>query len=1016
MMNNEQKFSRSPAKLVILYILITFFVLIIGIRYYLKQKEEIRNEAYTNLSVIGEMKANQISNWRNERIGDANVIFNNKFLLTDLKKWFYTPVDIELKSTIISYFFAYYNFYHYKNIIAFDTNAKVKYSIDKNLNEVSKITFSNLKNAGADKKPFFSEIYFCDLCKDIHLDIVIPLFEKDILFGGIILRVDPNEFLFPLIQTWPTKSESSETLLISRDGDEVVYLNELRHRKNTALKLRYKIDSSNYNIPSVNAVTGKTGLVEGLDYRGVPVLSDIRKIPESSWYMIAKVDLDEIYTPVQEKAINVSILTGMVLLSFAIGFIWVWTNQKKSLKIHQLEEERKHQALIKHFEYVVKYANEIFLLADKNFNIVEINQRALQVYGYSREEFIGLNIKDLRAPETFSDLEKQIEMIKKSPEVFYETIHKRKDGSVFPVEASIRHVEIDGEKFLQGIIRDISERKKSEELLRESEIKFRSLFENTILGIYRTTPDGQIIDCNPALLTMLGYDSLEDLTKRNLELDGFEPGYSRTEFRKKIETEGKIIGLESAWQKKDGTYIYVNENAKVVKNEDGKFLFYEGTVEDITERKKAEEGLRLKNLVFDASIAANSIADNNGIVTETNDAFLRLWGYSSKDEIIGKPITHFLNDSNEALEIVDALNKTGDWEGNYIARKKNGTTFIAFGLATNVKDGKGKIIGYQSAVLDVTEQKKAEESIKLLSSRNEAILTSVPDIIMEVDNNKVYTWANKTGIEFFGEDVIGKEAANYFEGEQETYSVVDPLFKGDENIFYVESWQKRKDGEKRLLGWWCRVLKDTEGNVIGALSSAQDITERKKAEQEIQENERKLREAQEMANLGYWEWNIKTGKVEWSEEVFKIFHLNPEKFTPQIDSILELSPWPEYHNRGKEIYEDILKGKKSGSYEQKFLLPDNSIGFYYSSYQGKFNENDELVSIVGTVIDITERKKTEEEIRKLNEELEQKVKERTKELKDKNIELIRMNKLFVGRELKMVELKQKIKEMEEKLK
>ncbi len=133
------------------------------------------------------------------------------------------------------------------------------------------------------------------------------------------------------------------------------------------------------------------------------------------------------------------------------------------------------------------------------------------------------------------------------------------------------------------------------------------------------------------------------------------------------------------------------------------------------------------------------------------------------------------------------------------------------------------------------------KSFQALTARYEAILAAVPDIIMEVDDNKVYTWANRAGFEFFGEDVLGKEATYYFEGEQETYSVVQPLFNGCENVIYLESWQRRKDGEKRLLAWWCQTLKDTEGNVIGALSTARDITERVQAEEELRQYIEQLR-------------------------------------------------------------------------------------------------------------------------------------------------------------------------------
>lgn len=118
-----------------------------------------------------------------------------------------------------------------------------------------------------------------------------------------------------------------------------------------------------------------------------------------------------------------------------------------------------------------------------------------------------------------------------------------------------------------------------------------------------------------------------------------------------------------------------------------------------------------------------------------------------------------------------------------------------------------------------------------ISARLEAILAAIPDIVAEVDTRKVYTWLNQAGFDFFGEDALGKEAAYFFEAEQDTYEKVQPLFEGATDTFYVESWQRRRDGAKRLLAWWCRVLKDTNGAVIGAISTARDITDTKQAEE-----------------------------------------------------------------------------------------------------------------------------------------------------------------------------------------
>ncbi|GAG06332.1 unnamed protein product, partial [marine sediment metagenome] len=133
---------------------------------------------------------------------------------------------------------------------------------------------------------------------------------------------------------------------------------------------------------------------------------------------------------------------------------------------------------------------------------------------------------------------------------------------------------------------------RAEEALRESEQRFRTLFENTLIGLYRTTPEGRIVDANPALVKMLGFSSLEELAQRNLEEEGFEPQCPRAEFREQIEREGSVTLRETTWRKRDGSVILVRENAKLTRDADGRVAYYDGTVEDVTECRRAEEALR----------------------------------------------------------------------------------------------------------------------------------------------------------------------------------------------------------------------------------------------------------------------------------------------------------------------------------------------------------------------------------------------------------------------------------------
>ncbi len=162
-----------------------------------------------------------------------------------------------------------------------------------------------------------------------------------------------------------------------------------------------------------------------------------------------------------------------------------------------------------------------------------------------------------------------------------------------------------------------------------------------------------------------------------------------------------------------------------------------------------------------------------------------------------------------------------------------------------------------------SNQQALQSEVRVLSEHLKALLAAIPDIVTEVNNERIITWTNPAGLQFFGDDVVGREASHYFEGEQDTYNVVRPLFEGRNDTIYLESWQKRRDGEKRLLAWWCRALKDNDDRVSGAISTARDITEQREMEIAVQKeydlrtiNEERLSMSLEVSNAGIWEWDL----------------------------------------------------------------------------------------------------------------------------------------------------------------
>ncbi|HEX7320630.1 MAG TPA: PAS domain S-box protein [bacterium] len=348
-------------------------------------------------------------------------------------------------------------------------------------------------------------------------------------------------------------------------------------------------------------------------------------------------------------------------------------------------------------------------------NITRTNSEFLRTVGYTEEDVITGRVrwKDMTPPEYAPLDEKALrEMGKTGVSVPFEKEYIRKDGRRVPVV--IGATIFKGQKDI-GIcfVLDITERKKAEEALRISKDRLLFATEGANLGVWNwNTVTGELI-WSDKCKALFGIPLEETMSYQRFR-DALHPD-DRERTDKAVKDaldnhEDYDIEYRGLWP--NGSIHWLAAKGRGFYDAAGKAVRLEGVVLDISDRKRVEEALRLKNIVFDSSIAANSTADSDGNITEANEAFLRIWGYSAKDEVVGKPILHFLQNKEEAVDIITALNASGKWKGEYTARRKNGTTFIAYGLATDLKDSTGKLIGYQSAVIDITERKRAEEELK----------------------------------------------------------------------------------------------------------------------------------------------------------------------------------------------------------------------------------------------------------------------------------------------------------------
>ena len=314
--------------------MVTLLVITGGILFYKSQEKKIKYEKQNELSAIITLKVGDIAKWRMEHIRDGETISNDKLLNRQIKYFFENEDQHEIKQELLIWMQSSIRNYDYQSIFLLDNSGTVRLSYP----EADPAVFA-LRTLQSDihGRVNFIDLHTSDNIPGLHIDLVIPLISSDNndnnIIGTIVLRINPEILLFPLIQSWPTPSKSSETLLLRREGDSVLYLNNLRHQENTALKL--KIPLSNKTLPAAVAATGYEGPFEGRDYRKIPVISSLKKIPDTPWFMVAKVDKEEIYSPLKELVVLILIIAFLIILS-AGAMIGFYLKKENEIRLRNL--------------------------------------------------------------------------------------------------------------------------------------------------------------------------------------------------------------------------------------------------------------------------------------------------------------------------------------------------------------------------------------------------------------------------------------------------------------------------------------------------------------------------------------------------------------------------------------------------------------------------------------------------------------------------------------------------------
>ncbi|MDD5300431.1 MAG: EAL domain-containing protein [Gallionella sp.] len=465
-MNINNMVNRHPT-LVAVTLFLNFVVFVSIASYFLIDnfRDIEKTHAFENLHGIGKLKVSQIQKYLQERKGDA--VVSSKFLGNSaVQHWLKSPsgniplvalhaLETEIKA------------HQYGGALLLDDKADIRF-VSGSYAGLSKTAKSLALRAIRENTLHVSSIYFGDPSAPGKplLDIFAPLTNPDTsaVIGVLVLR-DDLHFLYPLLQSWPVESVSGETLLVTRDGDDVLFLNELRYKKDTALKLRlpFRRSADAPVVPTIEMLKhGYFGPLEAVDYRDKPTLAYNIAVPDSPWGMVVKMDTDEVMAHVNQLKITVWITGAFFILGAGI-ILWTWWNKQRVEQLTKAELDRVAADL--RISAIAFETHEAIIITDCHPKILRVNKAFCDITGYTAEEVVGRNPKMLsgdRKPKAF--YEAMWGAIFRDGTWSGEMLDKRKNGAVFPAWLTITAVTSPEGTLTHyvGSFFDITERKKSE--------------------------------------------------------------------------------------------------------------------------------------------------------------------------------------------------------------------------------------------------------------------------------------------------------------------------------------------------------------------------------------------------------------------------------------------------------------------------------------------------------------------------------------------------------------------------
>ncbi|MEW6507092.1 MAG: PAS domain S-box protein [Bacteroidota bacterium] len=803
MSNTKSSFELKKGYVLILIGLIIIITSIGGYFLYKTEEASAKFESYESLRTIAKLKTDQILKWKKERLSEAEFfsksttiikLFQNRNDVINNRKLFEEKLSIIQKN------------HEYSNIYLVTDDLKILHTLDSSFTQIEKSSKKNIERAFAERKTIFHDFSINEKTGKIELEMIAPIIgTENSLIGGIAFLIDPEQYLFPLIQTWPTSSKTAETLLIREEKDSIVYLNELRHKKNTALKL--KISKNEKNLPSVKAVDGYKGIFEGIDYRGVHVLSYITHLEGTNWYMVAKIDKNEIFSSLYLETGAIILSSIILILLTSTGLFWLYHFRQRNLyRAFWKSQEEYKTALFS--------IGDAVITTDTNGIIKQVNKAAQELMECSEEELIN---KDINSILKLVDEDSREELINPVKKLIDEGIVHRftnntllitNKGRELPVLDRGASIKNDSGDLIEAmfIFSDLSDkREKQYEIIRLNRIF--ALLSRTNQAIVRIKNKKELFSeiCNIAIeegkfeLAFIGllnkdlhnfkiitlkknecnkdlenfneedekelceclirkipsannYLIINDLTEKNIslchKLVSAKNLNSAVFFV--IEEENKVIGIFGLFSKEKN--YFQEDEIKLLLEMTADVSFTIDSMANEIKRKESEE--KYKRLTENAQdlIYRYDFAPKRGF-TYVNPIVEQFTGYSQEDHYndpgLRSKIVHpeDRNKLEKYFEDKDSFYKTT------ILRwiKKDGTIIWTEQKNIPVYNENKELVAIEGIARDITQRMKAEEELRKSEEKYRASFGdhSAVKLLIDLENGNIID-ANTAAVEYYG--------------------------------------------------------------------------------------------------------------------------------------------------------------------------------------------------------------------------------------------------------------------------